>query len=363
MPSTIYCDESGNSGANLPEAGQPFFVLASNNFTEDEANSLLAQVRSPQGGEPKFATLRKSADGVRRLTRFLGDPILQPNRIFADGYHKRYMIVTKMVDLVAETLIHGIGGDLYERGGNIAMSNLLFYCMPVFCGEERTRIFLESFVDLARQRRPEDADAFYEAGDAMLASCSSERFKEDLFFFTERALFGAWWDDHINPMALDPAIPALFRHIVEWTKRGLERFDVVHDNSKPVLASTQSFEEMMALAGEQSQEIGRDRRKMLFPLRASSLTQADSKLVPQLQVADICAGLVNHFLKGRGQDVADPLSGPINEFVVGRWEMDALFPSPAVTPEALGTEEMGGTDSVQAMMEYLLNRRAADSPG
>lgn len=132
---TIYCDEAGNTGANILNPEQPFFVLASNDLSDEEANSLLEHVRLAQGAEPKFSTLRRRPEGIARVIRLLADPRLNADRVRISVFHKRYMVVSKMVDLVAESLIHHIGGDLYERGANIAMSNLLYYCMPVFCGE------------------------------------------------------------------------------------------------------------------------------------------------------------------------------------------------------------------------------------
>jgi len=110
---TIYCDEAGNTGANLLDPDQPFFVLASNDFSVDEANEMLGRVRSGQGGEAKFTTLKRRPEGVARLIRLLADPRLNDNRVRVEVFHKRYMIVTKLVDLVAETLIHDIGGKRF----------------------------------------------------------------------------------------------------------------------------------------------------------------------------------------------------------------------------------------------------------
>ena len=126
--SELYCDEAGNSGQNLLDPEQPTFVLASTDLGRSEATELLDVVRSPQGGEPKFKTLKRTTDGVRRLTRLFTDPRLNKSRIAITAFHKRYMVVTKMVDLISETVFHGIGEDLYKRGANIAMSNMLYYC-------------------------------------------------------------------------------------------------------------------------------------------------------------------------------------------------------------------------------------------
>ncbi|MDE2259898.1 MAG: DUF3800 domain-containing protein, partial [Betaproteobacteria bacterium] len=287
--SIIYCDESGNSGERLLDKDQPLFVLGSNDFGKSEAISLLEHVRSPQGAEPKFKTLKRTQDGIRRLIGLFADPRLNINRVAVDVYHKRYMVVTKMVDLIAETLMHEMGEDLYRRGANIAMSNMLYYCMPAFCGEEKTDRFLQSFVDLMRSRTEAHAVAFFEAGSALVDASSNKDFKNDLRPFIEPELFNMWFDG-IDQLALDPAIPALFQHINEWGKRKPDRFRVIHDGSKPVLASQDVFHSMMARDGESLTMVGYDRRKFKFPLRALSLEQGDSIEYPQIQVADLCAG-------------------------------------------------------------------------
>lgn len=354
---TIYCDEAGNSGANLLDPDQPCFVLASNDFSREEAESLLEHVRSAQGAEPKFTSLRKSGNGVARLIRFLADPRLSNERVVIDVFHKKFMVTTKLVDIVAETVMHDLGGDLYDRGANIAMSNMLHYCMPVFCGQENTDRFLAAFVELMRRKGSAEVDAFYAAGSAMIEACTSEDFKSDLFPFVERKLLDIWFGEHLDSLALDPAIPALFQHIAAWGARKADRFHVVHDASKPILASQAIFEDMLALTGEESHLIGYDRRKIRFPLRALTLMQADSTLHPQLQVADLCAGITNHLHRCWMANNFDELATATRDLGRVGWTFDGVLPSPDVTPEALGTSEEGGTNAVDAMTEYLRRRR------
>ncbi|MET4579444.1 DUF3800 domain-containing protein [Ottowia thiooxydans] len=354
---TIYCDEAGNSGANLLDPEQPCFVLASNDFSREEAESLLEHVRSAQGAEPKFTGLRKSGNGVARLIRFLADPRLSNERVVVDVFHKKFMVTTKLVDIVAETVAHEFGPDLYECGANLAMSNMLHYCMPVFCGQENTDRFLAAFVELIRRKGPTEVDNFYAAGDAMIKACTSDDFKGDLFPFVERRLFDIWFGGYLDSLALDPAIPALFQHIAAWGSRKEDRFHVVHDASKPILASQATFQDMLALTGEGSNLIGYDRRKMRFPLRALTLTQADSTLHPQLQVADLCAGITNHLHRCWIADNFDELATATRDLGRVDWTFNGVVPSPDVTPEALGTAEGEGTNAVDAIAEHLWQRR------
>lgn len=352
----IFCDEAGNTGANLLDPEQPIFVLASNNYSLAEADALLQHVVSPQGGEPKFSTLRRRPEGIARIVHFLSDTRLSKDRVKISVFHKRYTVVTKLVDLIAENLIHQIGGNLYDRGGNIAMANLLFFCMPTFCGEQTTSVFLQRFVELIRYGPKDAKEPFYAAGNEMIRCCVNEDFKSDLIFFTEPAFFEDWWDD-FDGSSLDPAIPALFHLMSDWGAKISDRFDVMHDRSKPILASQETFEYLMAEVDESSALVGTDRRKIVFPLRASSLTQVDSEDHPQLQVADICAGAINHFYKLHIRNETDELANAVDRLGCLEWGRNFILPQPHVTPADLGTDSVEGTDSVDLITKYWLQKR------
>lgn len=114
---------------------------------------------------------------------------------------------------------------------------------------------------------------------------------------------------------------------------------------------------MLAMTGEESQLIGYDRRKMRFPLRALTLTQADSTMHPQLQVADLCAGISNHFHRCWMADNFDELATATRDLGRVGWTVDGVVPSPDVTPEALGTNEGESTNAVNAIAEHLWRRQ------
>lgn len=352
---TIYCDEAGNSGERLLDAEQPHFVLVSNDFGTEEATSLLSHVQSPQGAEPKFKTLRKSADGINRLIRFLSDPRLDNSRLVIHCFDKRFMVVTKMVDLVIETLQHEMGIDLYKGGANLAMSNMMHFCLPVFCGKEATEKLLGTFVNLIRSRTDEVVDAYYVAAkEAMEASVDSD-FRNLLGPFADRDLFHTWFNG-IGPNVLEPAIPALFSQIGAWGARKSDRFRVVHDKSKPILATQSQFEQMMAMSGEPSLVVGYDRRKFHFPLRATSLEQGDSKEYPQIQVSDLCVGAVARFMKYKDSGVSDPLNDAFVELVGHRWDFDGVMPRAVVTPKDLKTDSADAGNPIDAILNYLERR-------
>jgi hypothetical protein len=163
------------------------------------------------------------------------------------------------------------------------------------------------------------------------------------------------WMQEIGKFPLDPAIPALFNHVVEWGNRKQNSFKIVHDRSKPILSSMQLFHDLMASAEDQLLEVGYDRRKFTFPLRATSLVEGDSKLIPQLQVADICAGCINHFLKCQAAEVSDKLTEAILAQGCEEWVINAVLPGTEVTPQELGIDE-SGMNPIDPMVSHLRER-------
>ena len=125
-------DESGNSGANLLDSEQPVFVLSSVHFTDDEAGNLI----ETNSDEMKFSKLKRSSKGKRKIINILNSELLNDDIVLVSAVHKRFMVITKMVDLLIEPMLYKSGFDLYERGANIAMANMLYFCMPAFIGSE-----------------------------------------------------------------------------------------------------------------------------------------------------------------------------------------------------------------------------------
>ena len=103
--------------------------------------------------------------------------------------------------------------------------------------------------------------------------------------------------------------------------------------------------------------VGYDRRKFEFPLKATGITFADSRDHPALQLADVIAGATSHLASSLARGERDDFAGALDAAGVRRFAFNAIWPSPDGTPEALGTEEVGGTNAVEHMTNVLAARR------
>ncbi len=129
---TIYFDESGNTGSNLLDNDQPVFTLASCDFSQKEADRLLQLIGSRAESELHFKRLKRNKAGQDGIIRMLRDPAVNPTRVKINVFLKRFMVTSKIVDLLIEHMLHLRGFDLYINGQNIALSNMLFICFPLW---------------------------------------------------------------------------------------------------------------------------------------------------------------------------------------------------------------------------------------
>ncbi len=351
---SVYIDESGNSGANLLDKEQPVFALASNNFSLDQSKELLSLLKSSQGnGEIKFSSLKSSNASRKRLINFFNSGLITAKSVRVSIYHKEFMVVTKLVDILIENLLHKQGIDLYKDGANIGMSNMLFYCLPVFCSKEALECFYEKFIFMVRYQGEEHIQAYYSAIRVLYDSCVDKDFSVYLLNLIDypRELLNVAISNG-GSYNLDPAIPSLFIHCCAWGEKSGE-FEVVHDASKPISNSLALFKQLMN--SQQDRVIaGYDRRSFELPLKSTGILLVDSKTTPQVQVSDVLAGAACYFAKS----LIEPNNNDLTEVLHQIFDQDSIllppiWPTPAVTPVELGTDGGGGVNPLNGIVHFL----------
>lgn len=357
MLNEVAFDESGNTGADLLNPHQPVFSLASVCVSRELADELLDRIKTHQTKEVKFSRLRRTQSGRRRIMEFLSSPELTNSNALTTFFHKRYMIVTKFVDLLIETIAYEYGVDLYKNGANIATANLHFYCMPAFCGESRTITFLKRFVDMLRTQSPDSIDKFYKTAWILYENSNNHEYAESLAPILISEEYIEFILQNNNRNSLDPAISAFIQHCSFWGEQFGSHFDLVHDESKPIFQEKKMLEDLMS-RGEDEKVVGYDRRSFVFPLRARGVKFGRSHEDPRLQAADLLASACAFWMDGF---ISPPKQHGFWEKLkacdIARFGQDGVWPTPEVTPEELDTEHRGGINAVDAMAEFLSKHR------
>jgi hypothetical protein len=340
-------DEAGNTGQNLLDDTQQVFTLSSVCMsTEQAVDALAVLTQGSKKPEVHFQDLKRTPKGKEKILRFLEQPIFIPDVVKLSLIHKPFMVTTKIVDLLIETLAHRDGIDLYERGGNIATANLIQAVMPVFVGNEAFSLFQYKFVNMIRRKGDNDVDDFYKFVEALWSANNGKTFEGFLATFLASSQIIDEVLASADVIMLDPAVPSFVTHCGAWGEQLGRQFDVIHDSSKPIQHGKEILEILMS-KDEPDVLVGYDIRKSVFPLKATGVQFADSQVLPQLQVADMIAssfGFWGHRIAAGTMD--DGFWRELDSLKLARLSVCDIWPSHEVTPKGLGMEEVGGVNAV-----------------
>ncbi len=357
---TIYLDESGNTGANLLDKEQPIFTMAGVNFSVEEANQLLDVIDSRSTKEVHFSVLKRRPSGQDAVVRMLQHSLINQNNVKVCLTNKPFMVTSKIVDILIEDMTSKSGFDLYENGANIALSNLLHYCLPTFCGEANVDFMYQQFISMVKTKDVESIESFYKSVYALLETCSQDSFRDDInmILATQMNINGAL--ANVDRTSLDPLIPALFHQFISWGEQHPKGFHVIHDDSKTLDSQRQIYYDFMSAYSNNEVELGYDRRKFNLPLKGKSLNFSPSDSYPQLQVADVVSSAVSYWASCIVKDEKDSMFfKKLDELDLRRIIVSVIWPSLDVTPESLGTVHDGGINPADGSADFLSKVRAS----
>ncbi len=322
----IFFDESHNTGAHLLDANQPIFTLASVDYNPDECSELLHLVSSHQASEAKFGSLQSSEAGRRKILDFVNSQMHSEKRVKTMIVHKRFNVITQLVDIIEETLMRRDGIDIYKNSGNIVLANLHWYLTPHFCGEQQFDDFLASFVEMVRNQSSESKSKFFNSAKVLYDNCTDEKHKSMLapYIYAERFI-----DDILNGIdkkyAIDPAISLFFCHLTEWEKQLDEAPIIIYDESKPITASQPIFMKMMD-SSIPTEEVGYGQRKFTVPLKVKEFRSGNSRQYPALQVADLMAGATRYYYSAFFRKKNDQFANKLKDAGIERFVFGAIGP-------------------------------------
>lgn len=350
----IYFDESGNTGGNLLDSMQPIFTLGSCNISRKDALSALELTGSKAPGEAHFKTLRRRKSGQDGIIRLLESKYISPENVKIFLIDKKYMLTTKIVDILIESWSHARGIDLYKHGQNLALSNVYYYCLPVYCGEEKTDDMLSKFMKMIKVQDRDSIDSFFDSIEDLKEVCEDENFKSTI---NRISVTKADIDDileDVEKSTLDPSIPSLFKHCIEWGKLYPSGYYIKHDDSKPIAEQQELFNKFMDIS-KITEVYGYDRRTFELPIKAKSLTFHSSEEYPQLQIADIVASAAAYYVNClKRNDNDDYLFTELQRIKIDRYFKDmVIWPTTDVTPEEMGTVYTGGINAADGVARFL----------
>ncbi|MBX7270010.1 DUF3800 domain-containing protein [Micromonospora sp. Llam7] len=320
---TVYADESSNSGENLLDPYQPVFAVAAVRLSAVDAQAMVQSVLDavpPRQGEPKYGSLAKSWQGQAALMSVL--PTLGEDVASAFVAHKRFMIISKMIDCLVVELAWADGYDMYADGSAVGLANLMHLAGPVLGDESAYESMLATFVNAIRPNQPTVLDDLFDAVEAY------RRTTRDGLDTHVGLLLAARWhaQDLVNLIdarkirdVLDPAVPCLIE-LCRHVGAAIGEFHLVHDSSKTInrhLPLLLSLDQVPAVTpGLPAQA-----------LPVVDITFADSSTTPQLIIADWVAGAVRQVGQARATGTDEDSFVAQLVPLAERWTIGGVWPN------------------------------------
>lgn len=355
----LYADEAGNTGPGLLDPAQPVFVYSINDLTTEEASDALATL-GLKAEEAHSTALFRRKGGFERLQRFFEHPCIKPERVANFVFHKPFMVVAKMIDVLYESVAHNDGFDIYKDGLNIALANMANFMIESFLSMEQRKRLLGGFVGMIRGRSESEVAYFYEGIDLLLGELPDD--KKRFFDFLYPIIVSSSIIDEImegnDKYTLDPIVPAIFSLSHHWQAKYPDGFSVKADDSK-TLAMKQDVLAIFMDPALDGHEVGYDRRKHAARLPIREITFCPSHTEPGIQVSDILAGVsMRYAATFAGIPLDEERTRQLETFAPNSFVIGTIWPSKDVTPDALGTRHEGGLHPVDGYAEILLNARS-----
>ncbi|WP_340117890.1 DUF3800 domain-containing protein [Pelagibius sp. 7325] len=356
---TFYVDESGFTGEDLLSAEQPVFAHATVDFDSDEAGKIVSSLFADiNAKELKYGRLRRSPRYREKIIELVTIVARDPRRAASWVAHKEFSLMTLVVDWWIEPLAYRNGFNLYKDGANLAMANMMFYCLAGFWTPSFRHRLLAHFQHMMRAKTPKafkQCETFISKANARADPSRKEALR---YLLPSFSLLGL---DHVRGLpdrVLDIALPGLVFLGHVWRSRHDDLWQVVHDQSANMAKQKWLWDALTSpdLTAARFENPGGAQQ---FPMNVAGTRFANSEDECQLQICDVLAGATAAFLRNRVQHSDEQAyfnrlaEAGIEKLIVG-----GLWPSPEVSPDALGMRGWDGSKAIEWISEQVTARKS-----
>ena len=284
----IYIDESGNTGSNICDENQKYFVLSAVSFSDKELEQIRSDIGYPK--ELHFSEMKDSIAGRQAIKNLLSHNIIDSEHIIYQFVDKDFCIYAQITDMTIEPVFHYIiNENLYKNKGNIIVANCLYTFMKNHDKPELVTKFKQSFMRMMREQSEESVINFYDSVDT-LRQYTKNGLNELLFYIqlSESILQYVLVED--NKYCLDTTLTSLISLTNHWYNVHKNKLDIIADNSKQLEAQKGIIDKLSNIKNECL--VGYDTRKHTYPLPIHMFSMADSNISFGVQIADMIASAV-----------------------------------------------------------------------
>lgn len=334
---TIYMDETGFTGEDLMSESQPVFVHVSTDLTDEEARNLFDRYFSGvRVRELKHSKLSRRPSHQRKILDFLQGVKSSPQRFTSCVCHKRFLLLTYLVDLWVEPAMRKYGIDLYKDGANLGLANMAYYCLKSFQSDAYLSDILIRFQHMMRKRTLLSYNVFWDKLYRDFHTLDKNTNDILVFFLGGERELGFPHLRSLPNRSIDPIFTTAHSTVGHWRKHKDQPLKLVHDQSSN-FAKDKELWDLMTSPDMDRATIGIPGREMRFPLNVAETKFTASKEHLQLQYCDLLAGAcATRARRVLGFRHGDVYSAGLEAVGLDDFSIVTIWPQPAVTPEELG---------------------------
>jgi hypothetical protein len=329
---TIYFDESGQTGTQLLDAEQPFFCLGSTSLSEAESSEILSQCFPRQTGELKAQNVLKRTTGRRQFLAFAKELARHSGQTCVGKVHKRFTVISKMVDNLVEPMLRAQGYDFYKNDYARSYANSAYFVFDQVLAPQVSDGLVTAYNDFAREPT---ASTLRRLQTALASALDGAPYGSELFL--DMMAIGADNFEAFHELdqfedTNDIHVAAVLRCMSHWQAQTKEAFEVVHDDSNHFFAQAGRWKLITDPKIEQ-QILAVGDKTLTLPINVAKTISAKSHESASLQVCDLLAGFISR--------ASSPnLSPEFQKFVSEA--IEAGFGGISIFPIEPGTEFMAG---------------------
>lgn len=286
----VYCDESGYTGGDLLEESQPYFVYSGLNLDSKVTKEIKEYVYSNyniQNDEIKGKLIVNNTKG-RKVIKHIFKKYGKHARIVFDD--KKYALAAKIIEYGVEPFLSSNYIFYTSKLNEFLASGL--YASFITKDESAESLFTD-FLQVMRGKKSFEDSSFQSLSkDNPLIEWLLDIMTHD----PEVVLSEIRTEDgQSEKWILDLTMTSLLGILTDWSKDG-EEIDLTCDNSKVFINNpiVETFNQM-GLVGSRAEFLG---IKLGFNLKGEIKT-ADSKVLVELQIADLFSSTVFYCLKNQ----------------------------------------------------------------
>lgn len=336
----VFVDETGFTGHRLLDGDQPIFVLASHDFTEEESQHLKdVFFGKVQADELKSTSLFRRPANQSYVVDFVEHIVKHPDRLKLAFVHKPYTLLAKFIDIVVEPSMRRQGENLYENGGNLALTNMIYVVTSLDKEyQQRLLISLHGFLADSKEETYDLACMVLREKTGDVSDLNPGPEAQALSYLYLALLDMREGDGkQLSKEMLDPSFSAALGVMSSWGEQLGEDFEVVHDQTTSMAKQKDEWDALVSPDVE-SKLVGYDRRTLSFPIRINETKFVSSHDWAGVQIADVICGVFSRCLRlAFGFTETDEFTERLWQRLEG-WEFLAhVSPELKFTPSELGT--------------------------